>query len=280
MKVFTRICLSIGLISLGLGIGLLIIASVIRPTPQHISAFSQENMVGDVRELDIRIDFGEITITEGKEFMVEAENLYDEDSLETYVSDGVWVIKQTNSSFDLFGYKIPISFGIGVYRSPSIRITVPKGFHSENIKVFIDAGRLKAKNLSSDKGSFTVKAGSLEIDGIVIEEESTYFVDAGNINLKGADIKNIKVGCDVGAVFIEGAVTGDNEIGCEVGIIRLDLEDNMDFYSFDIDSDLGNVIINNRTYNNKRIKNNSTRNKGSFLINVDVGNVTMDFNEY
>lgn len=69
-------------------------------------------------------------------------------------------------------------------------------------------------------------------------------------------------------------------LNCDVGKITLDLEDDMDFYSFDIDSYLGNVIINNRSYHNKRISGDSLKHKGSFQLKVDMGNISMNFREY
>jgi hypothetical protein len=282
MKVFTRICLSIALISIGLGIGILLLAVGRRSSLQNKPTYSLEDSVRDVRELDIRMDYGEITITQGNEFSVEASNLYKADDLESYMSDGVWVISHdTSDNFNLFGFRIPISINIGEYNNtPSIKITVPKDFHAENIKIMLNAGRLKADNLHADTGSFNVDAGSLEIEGLIIEEESSFSVGAGYISLKQIDVRDITVKCDFGSVIIEGVVTGDNKIYCDVGKITLDIEDNMDFYSFDIDSDLGNVIINNRRYRDKVIRSDSNKNKGSFLLKVDVGNITMDFSEY
>lgn len=282
MKVFARICLSVALISIGLGIGLLFISAGRRSSLQYAPTYSLNDSAGDVRELDIQMDFGEITITQGDEFAIEASNLYNTDDLQSYMSDGVWVISHASSdNFDLFGFNIPITVNIGGYNNtPNIKITIPKDFHSEDIKIKLNAGRLRADNLSADKGSFTVDAGSIEIDGLRIKEESSYSVGAGHISLKRADLNNIIVDCYIGSIIMEGIVTGNNRIYCNVGKTTLELEDNMDFYSFDIDSDLGNVIINKKSYNNKRISSDSLRQKGSFQLSVDVGNISMNFQEH
>ena len=281
MKTFTKIGLSIALISIGLGLGLLLAArgrgSFIRYTPK----FSMEDTVKDIRGLDIRMDYGEVFIISGDEFGIEANNLYSKDELKSNVSNGVWEISQKASNvIHLFGYDIPISLGIKKFKTPSIKITLPEEFKAEDITISLDAGRLVAENLHADTAHFNVEAGSLEIDGLVVEEDSKYFVGAGQINLREVDIENIKVKCDVGAVIMKGIVTGDNEIQCNVGTISLDIDDEMDLYSFDIDSDLGNVIINNKRYRN--FNNTRDRNdyKGSFRFNVDVGNIKMNFSEY
>ena len=46
----------------------------------------------------------------------------------------------------------------------------------------------------------------------------------------------------------------------------LELDDNKDNYSFDVDSDLGNVIINKRAFHNKSISNLSTNYKEVFFF--------------
>ncbi len=281
MKTFTKIGLSIALISIGLGIGLLLIARGRGSFLRYSPTFSMEDTVRDIKGLDIRMDYGEIFITSGDEFSIEAKNLYTKEELNSKVSDGVWVISQkTSNKYHLFGFDIPISLGIRNFKAPSINITLPEGFKAEDIKITLDAGRLMAENLHADTAHFNVDAGSLEIDGLVVERESKYFVGAGRISLKNIDIENIKLECDVGAVFMDGIVTGDNEIQCNVGTISLDIDDDMDLYSFVIDSDLGNVIINNKRYRN--FNNTKDRNdyKGSFRLNVDVGNINMEFSEY
>jgi hypothetical protein len=281
MKTFTKISLSIALIAIGLGIGLLLIAGGRGFSLRDIPTFSMEDTVSDVKELDIRIDVGEVFIVPGDEFSVEARNLYNNDELKSHVSNGIWVISHnTSKRFNIFGFNIPISVGIRNFKTPSIKITIPEGFKAEDIRISMDAGRLKAENLHADMAHITVEAGSLEIDGLIVEEESSYSVSAGQINLKQVDINNIKVECDVGAVYMEGIISGDSEIICNVGSIKLDIDDNMDFYSFDIDSDLGNVIINNKRYSYFRNTKDRDDFKGNFRLNVDVGNITMNFSKY
>lgn len=281
MKTFTKIGLIIALIAIGLGIGLLLLTAGERSPLRYTNTLSVNDTVRDVRELDIRMDFGEILISQGDEFSIEAENLYDKNDLKSSVSDGVWTIRHDFSeNIGLFGFKVPITtIGIGKFDSPKIKITLPKDFQAENIRISLQAGRLKADDLHTDKGHFTVDAGSLEVDRLVVEDKSSYYVGAGQIYLEQVDIRNISVECAVGSVFMEGIVTGDNEIRCDVGKITMDLDDDMDLFTFDIDSILGNVIINNRVYHNYRSTNDNEKYKGSFQLNVDVGNITMDFNE-
>ncbi len=280
MKTFVKVCLSIALISIGIGIGLLILALGRRPLFSDKATYFSEDNIGDVSGLDIQVDYGEVTITEGADFSIEAINLFDKNDLNVYVSDGVWNIRHDSSNtISVFGFRVSASVNLGLKDTPKIKITVPKGFHGEDIKLSMGAGKMKASNLSANTGSFSVDAGLLEINGLVVGEGSTYNVGAGQIKLKQVDISDIIVECDVGHVSIDGIVTGDNKIYCDVGKVDLELDDNKDNYSFDVDSDLGNVIINKRAFHNKSISNLSTNYKGSFFLRVDVGNISMDFKE-
>src|SRR5690606_40919805 len=97
MKVITKITLSVALICIGVGIGLLFIAGGRRSSFKYTSAYSVENTVKDVKRMEISIDYGELTITQGDEFSISANNLYNTDDLNSYVSDGTWVISHDTS---------------------------------------------------------------------------------------------------------------------------------------------------------------------------------------
>lgn len=281
MKTFTKMCLIIALISILLGFGLMIVAGVRGFSFRKGPVYSMEDTVKNVRGLDISIDYGDVIITSGDEFSIQADNIHSNDQLRSEVINGVWVINhEAVESYKLFGFKIPVSIGFKDINTPKIRITLPEGFIAEDMKISLDAGRLRGKGLHSKTASLTVDAGSMEIEGLVVESESSYTVGAGQINLKKVDIRDVEAECDVGAIFMEGSIGGDNVFRCDVGSIKLDLDNNMDKFSFDIDSDLGNVIINNKRYHS--FNNTKDRNdyKGSFRLFVNIGNITMSFSEY
>jgi hypothetical protein len=280
MKTFTRIALSVALISIGVGIGLLIFVAAKRPSINYTPTFSSEDIVKDVRKLDISIDYGEVYITEGDEFRMEAKNLYKTDELKSDVSNGVWVINhQPGERINFLGFDFPISISIRGFKTPIIKITLPEGFIAEDIKLELCAGKLKAENLHADTAQFNVDAGLLEIDGLVIENKSSYYVGAGKIDLKHVDIRNINVECDVGTVNMKGIISGDNNIQCNVGNSIIDIDDDMDYYSFDINTDVGKVVINNKQYRNYKSIKARDDYKGSFRLNVDVGSIDMSFTE-
>lgn len=283
MKLFTRICLGIGLVSIGLGIGCLILAAGSRRHSfRDVPTYSREESFTGIHSLDIRIDYGDVSVVEGDGFRINAKRLYEEVEFDAYVSDGVWIIKQDMEGvFDLFGFTIPFRFETGdVDYTPDIEITVPRGFSAENIYLELNAGRTEAEVIRSGKGTFKVDAGELRINELKIPEESSYTVDAGHISLNNVEVGNITVDCGIGYVEIAGFVTGDNRITCDVGKVNMELDGNPKQYSYDIDSDIGNVIIDGKSYHRRKINSDSVdKTEGSFLLECDIGNITLDFNE-
>lgn len=278
MKTFTKIWLSIGLIAIGIGIGLMALVSIIiasRGDNGTVYQSMKEAYDEDIRSLDIDIAFGKVDIIEGDGFSIDAEHLsYD---LKSYVKDGVWIIEDESDGYtDFFGINIPLK-GLGLwdkYLTPRITITVPEGFEAEDIFLSVKAGRLKAENLVAKRGDLRVDAGQLKVDNLVINETSRLNVGAGEIVLDQMSLNDIRANCNVGSIKMSGVITGANEISCDVGSIEIDLEGSREDYLFDISSDLGNVIINNDKYhniNNKRIMEGEF--KTSFTITCDVGEV-------
>lgn len=80
-------------------------------------------------------------------------------------------------------------------------------------------------------------------------------------------LKNTNIKMGVGTCDIEGILHGNTKIEGGVGALKIDLEDNMENYSFKIEKGLGKVEINDETIknNNKKIGN------GSNLIKIEGG---------
>jgi hypothetical protein len=116
------------------------------------------------------------------------------------------------------------------------------------------------------------------VDHAAVSEESNYNVGAGTIELKELQAKDVSIECGVGRVFIEGTITGNNDITCGVGNVELNLDGEEDDYSYDIESGVGNINIEDDHYqsiSDKRINNDGA--VGAFKLDCSVGNITVDF---
>lgn len=281
MKTFSKIWVGLGFLAIGFGIALVIIAGCNGITVEDIPTFSKSESYSDIKSLDFQLGYGKVTIEEGDNFHIEADNLPD-NNFKSYVENGTWVIKSKYTNcFRVFDINIPAghmghwNFG----REPEINITVPEGFEADKISLDLGAGVLNADNIKAKEGSFSVGAGTMTIDKIQVNDKSDYKIGAGKLELDNVNASNMSVDCNVGHAQISGSISGNNNIRCDVGKVNLDLDGKQNDYYYQIDSSIGNVIINDENYKNndrRSIGNDSSENK--LFLDCSVGNITVDTN--
>jgi hypothetical protein len=180
---------------------------------------------------------------------------------------------------NVFGWRFSLRqlIHLGDVLTPKITITIPKDFTAESFILEVGAGEVDADTIIAKAGEFTVDAGRLKVDHLVVDEQSTYNVGTGEMVLNDITANNTKIDCGVGNVEVVGTITGKNDITCGIGRIKLDLNGDKDDYSYEIKSGIGNVVIDNHSYHNtnKDINNNSGND-----LNLDcgIGNITVEFN--
>lgn len=280
MKTFGKVWLGIGLMSLVFGIGLLIIAAASGASWSDIPTYSKDESYDNVKALDVKISYGKVIIEEGDGFSIHADRLIDE-GFESYVSNGTWVIKEEPEDYnELFGMRLPMRQILQWNHEfvPEITITVPKDFVADNISLEIGAGTVTADVIKSVDGNFTVGAGELTINQLLISGESNYKIGTGHMYLEQIEAKDVTVNCGVGYIEMDGIITGDNDVSCGIGGVHMNLSGNEEDYSYII-SALGEVSINGESYHN--LSDHRIVNKGSnnnFTIDCGIGDISVDFN--
>ncbi|MFT4143128.1 MAG: DUF4097 family beta strand repeat-containing protein [Mobilitalea sp.] len=279
MRTFSKIWLSIGLLSLFFGIAILIIVIISNPFDNEIRIATTEGTYTGVEHIDFEIAYGDVEIIEGNSFSINAVNLL-KDELESYVSEGTWYIRanETNS-IKLFGssFQLKELFGWREENIPKITITIPKDFVAGNFRLDISAGQVEADTIHANTGDFNVDAGRLSIDELSLSESSKYRVGAGEMVLKNVNLKDIDLECGVGRIQVEGTVIGDNSIETGVGDVSLLLKGNENDYNYKFDVGIGDIEIDGYSHHRfDNIKNNETGN----LLNLEcgIGKITVDFN--
>lgn len=281
MKAFGKIWLGVGLISFGLGICLLILAGAFGFSLRKGTTYSfAEGYDQEIKSLDFDIDYGHVKLLLGDEFNVDADGLYEDESFESEVRNGVWTIR--NVSYDkvnVFGWKFPVITIFGHRYEPEIVITIPKDFVAEDITLKLGAVRLEADRLQAKTGNFSIGTGEANIEQLEVTEQSNFDVGAGSMRLNRVDMRNITVDCGVGYISLKGKVTGENDISCGVGKVRMDLEGDIEGYSYDIQSGIGNVTVNGKDYYGSVDRSAKKEALGSFEMECNIGNITLDINE-
>lgn len=281
MKLFGKIWLGIGLISFGLGLCLLILAGVSGFSLRKEATYSfAEGYEQEIKSLDFDIDYGHVKLLLGDKFSIDADGLFEEGSFESVVKNGVWTIR--NVSYDkvnVFGWRIPVITIFGDRYEPDIVITIPKDFVADDITLNLGAVRLEAERLRSNTGKFQIGTGDANIEQLEVTEKSSFDVGAGSMRLNRVDIRNITVDCGVGYISLEGKITGKNEVTCGVGKVKMDLEGDIEGYSYDIQSGIGSVTVNGKNYVGSVDRNAKKEALGSFEMECGIGNITLDINE-
>lgn len=278
MKTMTgKVWLGIGFISFSLGILLLILAAVSGYRMRRGDTYSfKEGYEQEIRSLDFKIEYGHVQFLEGEEFRIDADGLYEGGAFESIVRDGVWTIREkSKTKVDIFGMHLPAISLFGGILEQDIRITLPKDFIAEDIHLELGAARLEVGSLRSKTGSFTIGAGEAYFNQLEITEHSTYDVGAGYMEIRRANIKNISVDCGVGYFSLEGTVTGENEVTCGVGRVRMDMEGDIEGYSYQADTGIGNVTVNGKSHLGSLKRNSQKEFLGSFDLECGIGNITM-----
>lgn len=287
MKTFAKVWISIGLIAIVIGLGVLVVAIASGARINDIGkynemeTYSMQESYDGVESIQMEVGYGEVKVVVGETFSIDARNMLDEE-LESYVSDGVWFIKENNDhAFNHWGLRNTIRNIVNwdYDMAPNITVTIPKDFVADEFELHVGAGEVVADKIQANTGKFGVDAGRLAVDHIVITEKSTYTVGAGEMDINQMEAKNITVDCGVGAVTIEGTLTGDNDIKCGVGDVSLELTGSEKDYSYDVNAGLGEVSIDGDNFHdvsNRSIKNDDAQN----YLNLDcgIGKISVEFN--
>ncbi|MDF2542101.1 MAG: hypothetical protein K0S47_1819 [Herbinix sp.] len=247
-------------------------------TNEDHATYTYDEKYEDVESLNFEIGYGDITIEEGDEFSIQGKNFYNEE-FESYVEDGIWYISQDSSDHGFFGIDIAPEILFGDYKAPVIVITIPNDVSLKECYLDLGAGRLEAEKLTAETGNFSVGAGELVIDQLVVLESSEYDVGTGKLEINEMSAQDIYLDCGVGNVNIKGRLTGENTVSCGIGEVVLDLEGNEDEYSYQIDCGIGSVIINNESYHGIIEQRSDTKElENHFDLDCGIGKIELKIN--
>ncbi|WP_343209719.1 DUF4097 family beta strand repeat-containing protein [Anaerolentibacter hominis] len=203
--------------------------------------FEQSYGRNTAESLTVDIDAGEVIIESGDEFRVSASYISESD-FRVWSEDGVFYVSDTQTEWNR-GFRLLPFIRLG--RAPEIRITVPKDLILAEVEINIGAGSVKARNM--DIGQLNVETGAGEFKGkdITVRNSGSISVDVGSAKLENFSGNNVELNCNVGSIRMDGDLTGTTEASCDMGEIKLELTRRESDYNYQVDCDMGNVIINN-----------------------------------
>lgn len=212
--------------------------------PEINSKDTYKKDITGVKELDVQLDKGSISIVEGDTATIEINGLSEDDFEIDFDDTKLYVKEKTKNrwfNFNLLSNDIEIV------------ISLPKDQMSF-IKVQNDMGNIDITNISAKEFQIKNDMGSINMLDIISDELS---------------VKN-----DMGSIAIEGILNNESEIKNNLGSIDVEILDTSDHYSYTIDKDLGNANVENGRGNKSSHEADA---KNNLDVSTDLGNINIIF---
>lgn len=236
---------------------------------KDIATVDEKENFTDVRSLDIDIATGNLTITEGDRFLVEADNVSEDFEMKV-TKNGTLIVRERKKGFHFLWF----NFNLKKDFNSNITLYVPTNYQLEEAAISSGAGKVSMENFRAEK--LTIDAGAGNIKGNNLSSsEVNLDGGAGSVTFIDVVFEDMDLNCGVGNVEIDGVLLGNNIIDCGIGNVELEIDSHEEDYDLDIDSGLGKVRL-----NGKRISKDYRRdNDASSSIEIDggIGNIDINF---
>ena len=143
----------------------------------------------------------------------------------------------------------------------------------DEVKINIGAGTVFIEQLNTKIIYLDLGAGNVEIDKLIVSEESKINGGAGNININSGKIANVDLDLGVGNTKIKSDITGNSNINTGVGDLNLYLSLDADNYKINVNKGLGKI-----TFNDDKILDDTIIGNGENYIKISggVGNINIE----
>ena len=180
---------------------------------------------------------------------------------------------------------------------PFVRVCVPKSAKLRNSNIRVSAGECNIDELSAERFSVALSAGSMQamdiradefvsnisagkcrIEGL-ITEKATASISTGELRIEGIYAHQLRVNQSVGASFIRGDILERGTFDCGVGRMEVGLEGRpLNSYEISVEVAIGSVSVNGSRYSgNIRTSNGSGDSK--IKLKCGVGEIVMSVME-
>lgn len=147
-----------------------------------------------------------------------------------------------------------------------ITIYIPKGVTLDKVDIENGAGVIKADSLNARYLELEVGAGLSEIKELNVSEEASITTGAGKLVVNDGTLNNLELEIGAGSAKIKSRVTGKSDITVGVGNLELELNEDINNYTFKVETGIGKVNI-----NNQKVGNNELVGNGRYMIDIENG---------
>ena len=241
-----------------------------------------------INSLDVNVDLRDVIIKHGDQFKIESKGVGKNFNLEN-INNNIIISEKgsTGNIINLFNFTNERKTHEDLY------ITIPKSIPLVEIKVGVDSGKINISDVQADKIITDNDLGDVNISNVTANTV-TATADSGSINLKNTNTsifefsgdlgdinaenitaREVKGNSSSGGVDISGTITGPIDISNDLGDIDLMLIGQEPSYSYEIETDLGDIEIDGKGYGSKVLKEYD--NKPMIKLYADSGSVNIDF---
>lgn len=143
-----------------------------------------------------------------------------------------------------------------------------------NIKT--GAGKINIENLNTQGLYLELGTGDVHIENVRATGDTKIDGGLGETELKACEIHNLNANLGMGEFTFNGKLSGKSKIDSGIGAIDINLSDNKDNYTIDVDNGLGNVTLDGEKLEMDRVYGTG---ENYLYINGGIGEIKIDFKE-
>lgn len=209
--------------------------------------------------LDIDINYSNLTIKTGEDFVVQSSN----NDIEYAQEGNKFKVKEK-------GYIKFSETAIG-----DVVIYIPKELVFETVDIDTGAGTVDIETLRTDNLILNLGAGETTIKNI-ISNKTKIDTGAGKLRIKSGNINDLDFDMGVGETDITAKLTGTNKIDTGIGNLKLQLLGDKQDYKFNISKGIGEVKIEDKSIMEDQTIGDG---KNNIIISGGVGQIKVGFIE-
>ncbi|WP_274308112.1 DUF4097 family beta strand repeat-containing protein [Solibacillus daqui] len=143
-----------------------------------------------------------------------------------------------------------MTIGVGPFKTPSIKIYVPKDALFSNITLKSSFGDVNLQQLNYEQLNLDVRHGDISFNNI--KAGHTEIINAfGDITLQQFTSASLIVESEHGDIEVDGKLNGNTKVTSSFGDVDLKLVNNKENFGYKLNTSFGDISVNGEEYNGK-----------------------------
>ncbi|MCH7323255.1 DUF4097 domain-containing protein [Solibacillus sp. MA9] len=211
--------------------------------PSEQSLISQSYELEAFKNIIVTNEHADIEIIQSDSFSLE---------LSTYkMTDVMYSVKGDTLTVESNNQKNnAMTLGVGPFKTPSIKIYVPKDALLSNITLKSSFGDVNLQQLNYEQLNLDVRHGDISFNNI--KAGHTEIINAfGDITLQQFTSASLIVESEHGDIEVDGELNGNTTVTSSFGDVELILVNNKENFGFKLNTSFGDITVDGEEYNGK-----------------------------